>query len=111
LEDGHIVWLLTGGSEFSRTQIPDTATLENVGEFFKDPNPDFERALIYFCVGDEFAIVAEKNNREELVRFEKEVKKHIFKRDMKKLCAERTIVWAELKRVETEIGNLWSQMC
>jgi hypothetical protein len=112
IKDGSIVWLFNNsGNEFSRTPIPEHVTLETVGELYKDPNPDFESALHYFCFGDEFAIVAEKNNRAELDRFEKEVRRTIFKRDMKKLCAERANIWAELKRVETEIGNLWSQMC
>ena len=40
MENGQIVWLLNTGSEFSRTPIPDFATIENVGEFYKDPNPE-----------------------------------------------------------------------
>lgn len=111
IENECIVWLLESGNEFSRTPVPITATLENVGEFYRDPNPASEHVLHYFCVGDEFAIVAEKNNRAELDRLEKEVRRCIFQRDMKKLCAERENIWAELKRVETEIGNLWIQMC
>lgn len=111
IEDECIVWLLSGGSELSRTPIPEHVTLDTVGEFFKDPNPDSDYALHYFCIGEEFAIVAEKNNRTELDRFEKEVRRTIFKRDMKKLCAERATIWDDLKRVETEIGNLWSRMC
>ena len=110
-EDGQIVWLLTSGSEFSRTSIPDTVTLETVGEFYKDPNPESEHALHYFCISGDFAIVAENNNRAELDRFEKEVKKYIFKRDMNKLVLERDAIWTELRRVETEIGNLWSSLC
>lgn len=111
IEDGCIVWLLSGGSELSRTPIPEYVTLDTVGEFYKDPNPESEHALYYYCIGVEFSIVAEKNNREELDRFEKEIRRTIFNRDMKKLCAERENIWAELKRVETEIGNLWSRMC
>lgn len=111
IENGQIVWLLTCGSEFSRTPIPHTVTFENVGEFYKDPNPESEHVLHYFCIGDEFAIVAEKNNRAELDQFEKEMKQYIFKRSMNKLVLERDAIWAELKRVETEIGNLWSSLC
>lgn len=111
MENGQIVWLLNTGNEFSRTPIPDTASFENVGEFYKDPNPESEYVLHYFCIGDEFAIVAEKNNRAELDRLETEVKQYIYKRDMKKLVLERDAIWTELRRVETEIGNLWSSLC
>ncbi len=111
-EDGHIVWLLMSGNEFSRTPIPQTATLGNVGELYKDHKPESDPSrLHYFCIGDDFAIVAEYDNRAELDRLEREVRRFIFQRDMKMLCAERENIWTELKRVETEIGNLWIQMC
>jgi hypothetical protein len=109
-EDGQIVWLFTSGAEFSRTLIPDTVMLEDVGEFYKDPNPELKHALHYFCISDDFAIVAEKDNRAELDRLEKEVKKYIFKREMNKRVLERDAIWTELRRVETEIGNLWSSL-
>lgn len=106
IKDGAIMWLSsTTKNTFGHTSIPESATLETVGEFYQDA--DFH----YLCFGQDFAIVSEKDNREELDRFEREIKQYIFKRDMNRLVLEREAIWTELKRVETEIGNLWSKLC